>query len=197
MHASRPKRFVFIANPKTGTSAFAQALRPHCNVKSSAIKGMGDHWPAAKVKAWFQDERGWDWEEFFSFMAIRDPWRRAVSTFLYGRRREQSIWHRPAMEAESLLDFLQSDIVMAPQRVRTLDYMARDEDGSMLIEHVFRIEDIAEEAPRISARIGVPLELDQVNVTPAYEYRDYFCEEAVELVRERYRSDIEFGGYEY
>jgi len=197
MHASRPRRFVFIANPKTGTSAFAKALNPYCNVKSASIKGMGDHWPASMVKTWFQEERGWDWADFYSFMAIRDPWRRAVSTYLYGRRREQSIWHKPAMAAETLLDFLQSDIVTAPQRVRTLDYMARDEDGAMLIDHIFRIEDVEDEAPRLSERIGAPLALERVNVTPSYEYREFFCEAAVELVRERYRSDIEFGGYEY
>jgi hypothetical protein len=196
MHASTERRFIFIANPKTGTSAFARALNPISDIRSHAIDGVGDHWPASRLKPWFA-ERGLAWEEFYSFMAVRDPWRRAVSNYLYGLRREQSIWHKPAVEAATLSDFLKSEIASVPKRIRTLDYMARDEDGAMLIDHVFRIEDIAEESPRISARIGAPLELEQVNVTPAYEYRDYFCEEAVELVRERYRSDIEFGGYEY
>jgi hypothetical protein len=197
MHVSTQGRFAFIANPKTGSSSFTHALNPHCDIRSSSIKDMPNHWTAQQVKTWFQRKRGWKWDDFFSFMAIRDPWKRAVSTYLYGKRRPRSVWHLPAIQSETLLDFLKTKMASAPKRIRNLDRMSRAEDGRMLVNYVFRIEDLEAEIPELSERLGVPLKLEQVNVTPSYDYREHYCEESVEIVRERYASDIEFGRYEF
>ncbi|MGH8046482.1 MAG: sulfotransferase family 2 domain-containing protein [Chthoniobacterales bacterium] len=198
MLISHSKRFVFLANPKTGSVSVQAILRPCSEVKSLPEKtpcevrrasGLHNHITAPDLVRTFA-ERGWNWSDYFSFTMIRNPWDRIVSAYEYGRRNVETMAHEQVAAAGSFAQFA----ACAP--VRLIERHAFDSEGRRLVGEIVRLEDIAVELPRILKMLGIPFaKIPHRNATDRGHYRDYYDDETREAVARSYARDIEIGGY--
>lgn len=203
MRASTTSKFVFIANPKCASTSFRKALDPRSNVKTTPRKKtvetpfhlpMSNHSSAAELKAAFL-ERGWDWQEYFVFTTIRNPWSKVVSLYNYGLKQPKSVWHPIANASSSMLEFVSTKEFA--KRARTIDQMTLDGSGASLVDMIIKVEDIGASLPELRKRLGFDIEVGHLNASTQESYRELFDEETAEKVRQFFKADIEMGGYEF
>jgi len=61
-----------------------------------------------------------------------------------------------------------------------------------------RVEELQASNDAVSARIGIPpRSLDQVNSSRRGSYRDYYDQQLIDAVAQRYRRDLDLFGYQY
>lgn len=73
-----------------------------------------------------------------------------------------------------------------------------DVDGSLLTDHVGRVEQMQPSYDEIAAKIGIPSRpLDKVNATERRDYRDYYDQQLIDGVARIYARDLELFGYQF
>jgi hypothetical protein len=197
---SHSKRFIFLANPKTGSMSVQKILRPHSDVKSPpetlpleerVASGLHNHITARDLMATFA-QRGWAWGDYHSFTMIRNPWDRIVSAYEYARGNPDSIHHARANAAGSFARYVEGD------PIRPVDWHAFDDTGRQLVTEIIRVEDIAGRLPATLRRIGIDCaSIPHMNQSSRRPYREYYDETLREIVRQKYALDIAVGGYEF
>jgi hypothetical protein len=110
---SHRHRFVFIAIPKNASTSIRAALGPHSDVLSGDRDPYYHHVSASALRDHFA-EREWDWDGYFKFAVVRNPWERVVSQYRYLRhmrefglsgvaRRDFDTWCRRSPECYARL----------------------------------------------------------------------------------------------
>lgn len=67
-----------------------------------------------------------------------------------------------------------------------------------LFDHIARFENLAQEYSVLIARLGLPPgPPPHTNRTAAGDYRDAYDPQTIELVRRKFRSDLELFGYDF
>lgn len=144
-------------------------------------------------------------EEYFKFAFVRNPWDRAVSTFLYllrggsndqdARFRDQYLAkYTGSFEAfvQDLPAFLDTKF-FAPQFVWVCDTEARP-----IVDFVGRFENLQQDLIAIGRRIAIdPSALSHRNVTEHGHFRDYYTDNSRELVARAYAKDLALFGYSF
>ena len=84
MRISHKHKFVYIAITKTGSSTIRSGLDEHSEVTPSHDKESPLHFhvEAFRLKKYFHEQK-WDWDEYFKFTIVRNPWPRIVSQWEY------------------------------------------------------------------------------------------------------------------
>lgn len=192
------KKFLFIAMPKTGSESVQEMLAKYSEVRSpkgdktSAEKkasGFHNHITARALMETFQRE-GWNWDDYFSFTLIRNPWDRIVSMYEYGRQTAYSRQHDKVKEAGDFAGFVRT------ASIRGIERHAFSPDGEMLVRKIIRLEDVGTELPPVLQQLGVRAsKVPHVNKTKRRPYQEYYDKATEEYVRDRFAKDIEVGNY--
>ena len=87
MLISHKHKFITIDIPKTGTRTLRETLRSVGSVDFYGKAGDSNHFfyqhgNIIGCEKGFKD-RGWDFDDYFKFSVVRNPWRRYVSLLLY------------------------------------------------------------------------------------------------------------------
>lgn len=77
-------KFIFLANPKTASSSIRNILTPLSDVISKDYFPYYHHTSAFELREHFKTI-GLDWESYFSFNFVRNPWDRAISNYFYAK----------------------------------------------------------------------------------------------------------------
>jgi hypothetical protein len=78
-----------------------------------------------------------------------------------------------------------------------LDYVS-DRDGNLLVDFIGRFENFQSDLLEVSSRLGIELRfVPHNNPSPRRHYSSYYTPETEEIVRERFKRDIEYFGYEF
>ncbi|WP_367268204.1 sulfotransferase family 2 domain-containing protein [uncultured Thiohalocapsa sp.] len=80
MRISHQHRFVFLSNPQSGSTSIRIALDPYSDIKSSTEFPYHHHTNARRLKEHFL-KQGWDWNSYFKFTTVRNPWDRMVARY--------------------------------------------------------------------------------------------------------------------
>jgi hypothetical protein len=87
MPISHRHRFVFFANPKTGSTTLSQLLDPNTDVQPmrnfnerTPENPFSPHMPPAEAKEWFR-QFGWDFDGYTTFVFVRNPRAKLVSLY--------------------------------------------------------------------------------------------------------------------
>lgn len=212
MRISHKYKFIFFANPKTGSSSVRQFLDPYTDVQP--VKNYLERTPAnpfyphitpQETRELF-DAFGWDFYSYNKFVFVRNPWARLVSLYEHIRR-----------DAPMQLGFTEWLYTIKPsgeggggddwQRWRkygaySIERYIKDDAGNILVDKVIRLEDIQKELRPFLLALGLPdvkqakLNHNNKRKNPAH-YTRYYNEETREYVRERYRYDIINYGYAF
>ena len=221
MRISHRHRFVFFASPKTGSRSVRKLLDPHAEIHGrrahhvTAEFPFYNHMRPIELRDVFK-ERGWDFEGYYKFVMVRNPWSRLVSLYemfafregrLLSRLRRRKTRHQGFREWVRTLD-PEGERGAAPTsgksviRVGTSTYVgfAGDEDGRPLVDEVIKLEEIESRLLPLLERIGVPPPRQVPRIGrgryPGH-YRDFYDDETRELIGALYEQDIERFGYTF
>lgn len=204
---SHRHRLVFIAVPKSASHSIRFAIRDQLGPEDEeqvalfvqrrierppfAAVGHG-HQLAREVREALGAER---WPEYLSFAVVRNPWERFVSCVAFMMRQNRRFEQDPRGTLRRVLDnpHNQSFVHYRPQS----DFVVGDA-GELIVSRVCRAERLQPDFDAICAEVGLkPRVLGQRNASSHRPYTEYYDDELVRRVGERYREDVERFGYAF
>ena len=218
MIISHKHKFVFVHIPKTAGCSIADALLwyhvgtsgkhwPDVDVKDaqrfaehSTYKNcnkLPGHATAREAKNYFIRE-GLDWDSYFKFAFIRNPWDRLVSMYFYGKRLLDEGYKDAWVQnfKYPFPDYIEK--VCGVYGKPDLQYTCVSDYSGIIVDHIGKVENIQIEFDDICQKIGIPMQnLPHVNGTKHTKYTDYYAPELRDLVAHKFRADLELGGYTY
>jgi len=218
-----PKKTIFIAVPKTGTTSIRDQLNEpglplipefHLTIRQvrdslytfllTQALNRNHSFPTdpalVKTDDDLREEAAEIFRSFFKFASVRNPWARTVS--LYKRR--EGVKVAKDMDFDTFCKQLRysSDTCRHPTRMPDqLDWMT-DENGELLVDYVLKLEDQENAVREINELTGgrLGLESRRLNSNPNSEsesYRDLYSREARDHVAKAFQRDIEYFGYTF
>ncbi|NKB42913.1 MAG: hypothetical protein GKS03_01420 [Alphaproteobacteria bacterium] len=207
--------FLFIHVPKAaGTSvagAFAHLdlVRAHKRLKDPVkraawvaekdipeeVFALPIHTPAHHIRAVLGEDR---FNALYRFAIVRNPWDMELSWYTYNAQTESAPHHKRVIGYADFADYLRKHIAEhgallanGPQTKYVFD-----EDGTQLVDDVFRYEDVDQGFTTVLERLGLTgIELDQFNQSYHVPWTEAYTPETFELVRAIAQTDADAFGY--
>ena len=227
MRISHEHKFLSISIPKTGTKTVRTTFDQINNITKSISDPNSpyyQHVHARRLKEEF-DEKGWDWDDYFKFTFVRNPWARMVSIFFYrekmahqwkhGEGKFKDMASNPSNQrsiqnhqGKRCVRFVKKyptfkdAIFKGPRRLHQFgetqfNYIC-DEDGKQLLDFVGKLENLQEDFNTICDKVGIPQQqLPHLNKSKHKHYTEYYDDETRQIVAEKYAKDIEYFGYKF
>lgn len=206
MIVSELHKFIFVAVPKTGTHAVRKVLRQQMGPKDmEQVRLFGEkafpipelarlqhgHLSLQQVRQYLRPE---DFETFFKFAFVRNPFDRFVSYCAFMTRVEGHFERDPrGVMRHFIANPPTRHILFRPQRS-----FITDDGGTLLSNYVGRTEQMQDSFDSICERIGIPSQpLERVNSSRRRDYREYYDESLRDGVARLYAGDLELFGYEF
>ena len=199
-------KFIFVAIPKTGTHSVRQALRQHMGPQDLEQVGLfvKKHFPIPElarlqhghlslmqIRPYLRDE---EWQGFFKFAFVRNPFDRFVSYCAFMTRDQGSFERDPkGVMRHFLAQPPLQHLLFQPQHL-----LITDAAGNLLADHIGRVEEMQRSYDEICERIGIPTTtLDKVNSSKRADYHQYYDQALIDGVAKLYSRDLELFGYEF
>lgn len=199
-------KFIFVAIPKTGTHSVRQALRQHMGPQDLEQVGLfvKKHFPIPElarlqhghlslmqIRPYLRDE---EWQGFFKFAFVRNPFDRFVSYCAFMTRDQGSFERDPkGVMRHFLAQPPLQHLLFQPQHL-----LITDVAGNLLADHIGRVEEMQRSYDEICERIGIPTAvLDKVNSSKRADYHQYYDQALIDGVAKLYSRDLELFGYEF
>jgi chondroitin 4-sulfotransferase 11 len=194
------QRLVFVHIQKTGGSTVLRLLQARVpDIRYIAPK----HAFAIRGK-----QKLGAWDEYFKFAFVRNPWDRLVSWYSMITTRPKvpnELWRYVHYNSSNFTEFIHNctDEVKIKESLyfsfayNQLDYVT-DENGDLIVDFIGQLENFGEDLRRVFGRIGLDLEVvPQKNRSKHRHYSTFYTPETESIVRERFRRDIDYFGYEF
>jgi chondroitin 4-sulfotransferase 11 len=201
MIVSTERKFLFVHIQRTGGGSVSRLLRrnvpdarrfmmPHAHA-SDALRRLG---PA--------------YHDYYSFAFVRNPWDRMVSWFTMLKRQVHKTRHRWsvykfAAATAGFEAFLNATEVRRNGRARyslaftQSDYLT-DESGYLIVNDVFRLENMEADCRRMAERCGFSFTaIPHNHRTRHAHYSTFYTPETRQIVAARFAADIERFGYTF
>ncbi len=91
MRISHKHKFIFLSKPKCASESIREKLNEFSDIKSGEEYPYHHHTTAFELRMHF-NSMGWNWDEYFSFTTIRNPWDMIVSLYHYGKSDKNGIY---------------------------------------------------------------------------------------------------------
>lgn len=210
MMVSIEKNFIFIHVAKTGGQSMKNVLRPYAVQKNGGQwRRLLSHLPVREaVDAQFGPHTSARWarrklpRDFFNrafkFGLVRNPYELAVSRYFFVRSNADHHHHEDARK-QSFADFLLAQKRRSRWGEKDQTAMLCDTDGRLLVDKVYRFEDIKDAYKDIVRRLGLQdaPPLTRMNASRHADYRNYYSDQKKALVEELWKRDIERFGYTF
>lgn len=205
MILSHRKKFLFISIPKNATTAMRHRLWRWADVKA-----VGDrksyfyhHVTGNKMEEYFNQE-GLAWNEYYKFAFVRNPFSRIVSQYFYALKCADSqkikscapdyykYCLRVKAGAQSFKDFLIKPEFQGTHQVSQLTWLTED------FNFVGKVENLPDDYMHVCREIGIkykPLLIQ--NTTKHKHYTEYYDDETIDLVYNKYKESIERFNYKF
>jgi hypothetical protein len=209
MRISHRHKFVFISVPKTGSTTVRKALNEHSDVRSDKDFSYPFHISAYALKKRFM-ENGWNWDDYFKFSFVRNPWAVQVSRWSYiHKSATRKLFESPNKLQESANEFTLKSRETLKRHKTFKEYVIANvsqsdrfifdkDDGSLMMDFVGRQERLQGDFDIVCDRIGIlRMELPFVNTTEHGHYAAYYDDESREAVAKSCAREVEVFGYEF
>ena len=142
------------------------------------------------------------WREYYKFAVVRNPWDRVVSEFFW---RHTLPTRRPSIRLAKFIDYCEARIRDRRNRARDIywphaqlqESFITDAAGYVIVDDVFRFEDLESVVCELKERTGLPLSLQKLNDSCHDDYRQYYDKATRDRVGQLYAKDIARFGYEF
>ena len=195
---SHKKKYVFIEVFKTGSRTVRRELMKNDSgakrlpriQNGEKTKHDAKHDVASWIKENIFPKKGLDWDEYFKFGFVRNPWDRELSNYFFNNGKLKPPEDVPFKEFLNAHLFKGGliNITNIPQ----CDYLTD-------VNYVARFENYAEEVKYLFNRIDVPMSqpLRHTHKTEHKPYWEYYDDADIIKVEEWYKKDIEMYNYEF
>jgi len=204
---SHQHQFVFVAVPKVASHSIRFALRPFLDDNdeeqvSLFVRKRIDRPGFSSVEHGHQlaceirDALGADvWSRYVSFAVVRNPWARFVSYVAFMMRHNGLFTSDPQAAMRRVLANPQNQ---SPVHFRAQADFVTDENGRVMVSHLLRAESLQSDFDALCKALSLPrVTLETRNASEHRDYREYYDEDLVRRVAERYRTDIDLFGYRF
>ena len=205
MLRSKKYKFIFIHIPKSAGSSIYFALKPFSDpfalkFISSPLKKIGNpinlgpepldaHSTAQEI----QSILGLDFENYFKFVFVRNPWERVCSDYYYIRNNKSHPAHVKTVNAKDLNEFISKGIyVLRPQ----CDFIF-DDSNNQLVDFIGRYENLEQDFNYILEKLKINVQLKRFNSNYYRSHKEILNKESIELIYERYKEDISIFKYNF
>jgi hypothetical protein len=199
------KKFIFTHIPRTGGTSISQLLARY----GIALQGSENydsiyfkHVAAASMKRMLGEE----YDKYFKFAFVRNPWDWLVSNYEYNRG-----LHRPFVK-----DTGHAVSGKVPEWARGMSFsewlvwwtdtfspsqsaMLTDSNGEILMDAIYRFELLTSDFKKLKRRLGIwtwSFRLPHLQSSKGRAgYRSYYDDRSVKVVRERFSMDLQLLGY--
>jgi hypothetical protein len=197
---SDSRKVVFIHIQKTGGLTVDRLL----NERIPDLRGLVARHAFARRGMEQLDE----WNEYFKFAFVRNPWDRLVSWYSMVTtmpREGNELWRYVHDNSSTFEEFIYNctdeveikDGVHYSFAYNQLDYVT-DDHGNLLVDFIGRLENFDRDLQEVFRRIGFELEtVPHKNRSGHQHYSTFYTPDTELIVRERFKRDIEYFGYEF
>ena len=212
------KKYVFVKVYKTGGTSIYRELKKHSKSQyllgtmygngtgvlqdyktavnaaeqghDSGVKRKHDHVKSSWIKENAFPELGLDWDKYFKFGFVRNPWDRELSNYFFNSGKLKP--PEDISFKEWLNIRLQKNGFIRSHNSSQCDYLTD-------VNYVARFENYDEEVKYLFNRIGVPMPqpLMHINKTDHKPYYEYYDDIDIMKVQQWYEKDIEMYNYEF
>lgn len=202
---STTHNFIFIHIPRTAGKAICYAL-------GNRDKIPGRHFFARRIK---QELGKADWDSYFKFAFVRNPWDRTVSlyfhqtkthpddrakfrTWLMDQVKKNGYPNNNGLQWKSSFGNESSTGGISVPWKCYSDWIL-DEEGEVCLDFIGRYESLIEDWKHICAKLKINAPLKVENATNHHHYTYYFNgdRELIKLVEDWYARDLERFDYKY
>jgi len=208
MLVSHKHKFVFISIPKTGSTSLRNTLSEYGDVFSNSDADSAEyvHIKAQELKKHFIKNK-WNWDEYFKFAFVRNPWDSIVSQYFYKINfinkeklnipyNKKFMFHCKSLK-KNCNNFNSAVKFNLLTFTNQIDWIV-DDQGKCLINFIGRFENLEQDFKTICKRIGLPEKRLHLANTTAHEYYgELYDKESMEIVKEKFKKDIEIFDYEF
>ncbi len=214
MLISHKHKFAFFNIPKTGTVSTRFMLEKYCDIIGGAFEdgiNFYQHETAYTAKEKFCNS-GWNWDEYFKFTIVRNPWHRYASLYVWS----QNTFAKLDMEDYNKLSKLDQATYNAYNKwfnrlnfdqKRILRFLINhnpSQDYFFLINnknamnYTGRMENIHAELEHFSHTVGIKdVKTEHQQKSKPYEYKDFYDQELIDLVAKKEEYTIDNFSYQY
>ncbi len=216
MLISHKYKFITIDIPKTGSRSLRESLRPLGIVDIHGEPNLDSefyqHDGSIRAKKQFE-KNSWNWNEYFKFTIVRNPWARYFSFFKYFKsygekylRRDESInWREPELNQGKLCEELfqnkddQSVLKNIILNNDSQDSYYFDESGKITVDHIAEFNNLQNEFVFLCNQVGIQAPSLQHGNKSANSLNmlDIYNQQLIDLVAEKEKNVIQLKGYEY
>jgi hypothetical protein len=216
MLISHKYKFITIDIPKTGTRSLRESLLPLGIIDVGGLPNFCtefyQHDCAIRAKKQFA-KNNWNWNDYFKFTIVRNPWARYFSFFKYFKsygekylRQDESInWGKPEINQGKLCVELfenKDDQTILKNIILNNDSQDSyycDERGEIIVDHIASFENLENEFIFLCEQVGINApHLKHGNKSPQSEsMHDIYNQQLIDLVASKEKGVIYFIGYDY
>ena len=135
-----------------------------------------------------------EWDSFFTFTFVRNPWSRAVSLYNFHRSRlGRGRWELASHSFEEWVRGGGTGTAKA-----SMARFVRDDAGKLIVKFIGRFERLNEDFRTVCEMVGVkPVMLPHLNRSTELDYKQHYSAETRDIVASWCREDIEEFDYEF
>ena len=218
---SHKHKFLSIRIPKTASTSVTTVLKPYFDIQGTDDRETAYyfHAKAELVKDHF-DSENWNFNSYFKFAFVRNPFERQVSLWEYAKK--VVIDYLENTDADKILndanfkdkmqiikyENFQNWVIKSKEHFnqRPLPdgwtpqcrYICKDWDKALLVDFIGKTENIQQDFNTICDKIGIQKQkLPHKNASNHRHYTEYYNEETRQIVENHYAKDLEYFGYEF
>jgi len=216
MLISHKHKFITIDIPKTGTRSLRETLLPLNIIDVCGLANFESefyqHDFATRAKKQFA-KNNWNWNDYFKFTIVRNPWVRYFSFFKYFKsygekylRQDESInWGKSEINQGKLCAELfenkddQTVLKNIILKNDSQDSYYCDESGKIIVDHIAEFENLQNEFIFLCNQVGINaphLKHGNKSSNPL-NIHDIYNQQLIDLVAQKEKSVIKLKNYHY
>ena len=199
MLVSHTYKFIIVNIPKTGCTSILNSILKHISIDimgDANTKGYYQHDTALCIKEKLNQD-GFKWNDYISYVRVRNPWSRYVSYCLWLQKNlkyypiAKKHFEKNGYNFQKILKYYIQNII-EPQHLFLLD------GDNCIVTHVDEFENLNNHFIKFCKNHNfTELNLLHLNKNKPYFYRDFYNQELIDLVAEKESYVIENYKYQY
>ena len=203
MPISHNHKFIFVHIPKTGGTSIEQFFKlfkknnlyePKNNINENGVSYAPQHITAKQLKTHHLSKDHFD--EYYKFAIVRNPYRRLISEYTWLRNgRYFKITGAPKDFSEWVKYYLAD--IDTDHKLTQYEYLY-DDNGNLLVDDVFKLENINKHFPTILENINYPyknIRLPKMNASANVTIQEFIKPDIKPFIDNMFEKDFEILNY--